>query len=63
MLKTSFVTHEEGLTGKKMDFEVKEDPTKSDGYWIEEINEETFFAGHAAAVYLRWGNFHPCIND
>jgi len=53
MLKTAFVAHEEGLEGKKPDFDVREDPTKPDGYWIEEIDEPTFFAGHAAAIYLR----------
>lgn len=25
----------------------------ADGYWIDEIHEETFFQGHAAAVWLR----------
>jgi phenylalanyl-tRNA synthetase beta chain len=32
---------------------VLEDPAKKDGYWIEEIDEPTFFAGHAAAIFLR----------
>lgn len=71
MLKTAFVTHEEGLHGKTLDYEVKEDPTKGDGYWIEEIDEPTFFAGHAAAIYLRlngkqqrigeFGILHPSV--
>ena len=62
MLKTAFVTHEEGLEGKKVD-----------GYWIEEIDEPTFFAGHAAAIYLRvngraerigeFGILHPTVLD
>ncbi|RKF63742.1 Phenylalanine--tRNA ligase beta subunit [Erysiphe neolycopersici] len=26
-----------------------------DGYWIDEINEPTFFPGHAAAIYVRLG--------
>ncbi|ESZ98051.1 phenylalanyl-tRNA synthetase, beta subunit [Sclerotinia borealis F-4128] len=56
MLQTAFLTHEEGLEGKKMDFAIKENPTKPDGYWIEEIDEPTFFAGHAAAIYLRLGD-------
>jgi phenylalanyl-tRNA synthetase beta chain len=73
MLKTAFVTHEEGLEGKEMDFEVREDHTKPDGYWIEEIDEPTFFAGHAAAIYLRingkavrigeFGILHPTVLD
>ncbi|KAH7360609.1 hypothetical protein BKA65DRAFT_473754 [Rhexocercosporidium sp. MPI-PUGE-AT-0058] len=62
MLKTAFVTHEEGLESKKID-----------GYWIEEIDEPTFFAGHAAAIYLRvdgkaerigeFGILHPTVLD
>ncbi|KAM3077302.1 phenylalanine--tRNA ligase subunit beta [Clarireedia jacksonii] len=73
MLQTAFVTHEEGLEDKKIDFEVKENPTKPDGYWIEEIDEPTFFAGHAAAIYLRLGGkevrvgefgiLHPSVLD
>ncbi|CZT08156.1 phenylalanyl-tRNA synthetase beta chain [Rhynchosporium agropyri] len=62
MLKTAFVNHEEGLEGKKVD-----------GYWIEEVDEPTFFAGHAAAIYLRvdgkaerigeFGILHPTVLD
>ncbi|APA10401.1 hypothetical protein SS1G_07120 [Sclerotinia sclerotiorum 1980 UF-70] len=73
MLQTAFLTHEEGLEGKKMDFSIKENPTKPDGYWIEEIDEPTFFAGHAAAIYLRLGGkevrvgefgiLHPTVLD
>lgn len=73
MLKTAFLTHEEGLEGKKMDYEVREDPSKPDGYWIEEINEPTFFPGHAAAIHLRlngkqvrigeFGILHPTVLD
>ncbi|KAI9645940.1 phenylalanine--tRNA ligase subunit beta [Ciborinia camelliae] len=73
MLQTAFLTHEEGLEGKKMDFTIKENPTKPDGYWIEEIDEPTFFAGHAAAIYLRLGGkevrvgefgiLHPTVLD
>ena len=73
MLKTAFLTHEEGLEGKKMDYEVREDPSKPDGYWIEEINEPTFFPGHAAAICLRlngkqvrigeFGILHPTVLD
>ncbi|CAL3964773.1 unnamed protein product [Diplocarpon coronariae] len=73
MLQTAFVTHEEGLEGKSLGYQVKQDPSKSDGYWIEEIDEPTFFAGHAAAIYLRlngkaerigeFGILHPTVLD
>ncbi|KAF5873683.1 putative phenylalanyl-trna beta subunit protein [Botrytis fragariae] len=73
MLQTAFITHEEGLEGKKQEFAIKENPTKPDGYWIEEIDEPTFFAGHAAAIYLRLGGkevrvgefgiLHPTVLD
>jgi phenylalanyl-tRNA synthetase beta chain len=72
MLKTAFLTHEEGLEGKA-DYVVRQDHTKPDGYWIEEIDEATFFAGHAAAIYLRvdgkqvrigeFGILHPTVLD
>ncbi|KAK3328273.1 phenylalanyl-tRNA synthetase beta chain [Cercophora scortea] len=55
MLRIAFVTHEEGLTGKSLDFVVKENPTREDGYFIAEINEPAFFDGRAAAIYLRLG--------
>ncbi|ROW14338.1 hypothetical protein VPNG_03920 [Cytospora leucostoma] len=55
MLRSAFTTHEEGLKGKSIDFKVVEEPSKPDGYWIEEIDEPTFFHGHAAAIYLRLG--------
>jgi phenylalanyl-tRNA synthetase beta chain len=71
MLKTAFLTHEEGLEGKKLDYEVKQDPSKPDGYWIEEVDEPTFFPGHAAAIFLRldgkqvrigeFGILHPTV--
>lgn len=60
MLKTAFVAHEEGLDAKKVD-----------GYWLEEIDEPTFFPGHAAAIFLRldgkqvrigeFGILHPTV--
>ncbi|KAK4137764.1 phenylalanyl-tRNA synthetase [Trichocladium antarcticum] len=55
MLRVAFVTHEEGLQGKSVDFEVKENPTKADGYFIQEIDEPTFFKGRAAAIFVRLG--------
>ncbi|KAM0190918.1 hypothetical protein ACHAPI_009142 [Fusarium lateritium] len=63
MLRTAFVTHEEGLAGKSVDFEVKENPSKPDGYWIEELDDATFFAGHAASVYLRLGGKERRIGE
>jgi len=53
MLKTAFITSEEGLHAKSPDFTVKDNPSKPDGYYIEAINDETFFPGRAAAIYLR----------
>ncbi|KAF3770095.1 hypothetical protein M406DRAFT_284644 [Cryphonectria parasitica EP155] len=55
MLRTAFLTHEEGLEGKSIDYKVTENPSKPDGYWIEEIDEPIWFHGHAAAIYLRLG--------
>ncbi|KAF5969590.1 phenylalanyl-tRNA synthetase, beta subunit [Fusarium bulbicola] len=63
MLRTAFLTHEEGLSGKSVDFEVKENPSKPDGYWIEELDDATFFAGHAASVYLRLGGKEKHIGE
>ncbi|KAG6090066.1 hypothetical protein E4U13_003868 [Claviceps humidiphila] len=63
MLRTAFITHDEGLTGKSIDYQVKEDPCKADGYWIEELNEETFFPGHAASVHLRLGGKERRIGE
>ncbi|CAG8956802.1 hypothetical protein HYFRA_00011191 [Hymenoscyphus fraxineus] len=64
MLKTAFLTHEEGLEDKKgLDYEVRQDHQKVDGYWIEEIDEETFFQGHAAAIYLRVGGKQVRIGE
>ncbi|KKK19045.1 hypothetical protein P175DRAFT_0436566 [Aspergillus ochraceoroseus IBT 24754] len=46
MLKSAFITGEEGL----------ENPAVSDShYWIEELNEPTYFPGHAASVHVRIG--------
>jgi phenylalanyl-tRNA synthetase beta chain len=55
MLRVAFITHEEGLEGKSIDFEVKENPSQQDGYFIKEIDEPTFFNGRAAAIYVRLG--------
>ncbi|KAH8898512.1 phenylalanyl-tRNA synthetase [Thozetella sp. PMI_491] len=53
MLRTAFIIHEEGLEGKSIDFEVKENPGKPNGYFIEGLEDPTFFPGRAAAIYLR----------
>ncbi|KAF4499135.1 phenylalanine--tRNA ligase alpha chain [Fusarium agapanthi] len=63
MLRSAFLTHEEGLPGKSVDFGVKENPSKPDGYWIEELDDATFFAGHAASVYLRLGGKERRIGE
>lgn len=56
MLRVAFITHEEGLSGKSIDFEINENPSRNkDGYFIEEIDEPTFFSGRAAAIYVRLG--------
>ncbi|ROT40348.1 phenylalanyl-tRNA synthetase [Sodiomyces alkalinus F11] len=72
MLRTAFLAHDEGLTpAKGVNFTVTQEHTKQDGYWIEEIDEPTFFAGHAAGVFLRldgkevrigeFGILHPTV--
>ncbi|VUC23327.1 unnamed protein product [Clonostachys rosea] len=57
MLRTSFITRDQA--------------GKPDGYWIEELKEDTYFHGHAAAVHLRlngkeqrigeFGILHPSV--
>ncbi|CAG9944574.1 unnamed protein product [Clonostachys rosea f. rosea IK726] len=57
MLRTTFITREQA--------------GKPDGYWIEELKEDTYFHGHAAAVHLRlngkeqrigeFGILHPSV--
>lgn len=49
MLRTNFLT--------------QEDPAKPDGYWIEELNDDTFFPGHAASVHLRVGGKEHRIGE
>lgn len=71
MLKQDFTAGVADVKSKSLDYKVTENPTKPDGYWIEEINEETFFAGHAAAIWLRidgkeqrigeFGILHPTV--
>jgi phenylalanyl-tRNA synthetase beta chain len=45
MLKSTFVTREEGLEGKKGAAGME--------YWIEEVDDATFFQGHAASIHLK----------
>ncbi|KZF22192.1 phenylalanyl-tRNA synthetase beta subunit [Xylona heveae TC161] len=61
MLKSAFITHEDGL----------ERTGTVDGYWIEEVQDSTFFPGHSASIHLRvngkdrvigvFGILHPTV--
>ena len=46
MLKSAFITSEEGLAGRTPE-EIM--------YWIDEVDDRTFLPGHAAAIHLRLG--------
>ena len=46
MLKSAFMTSEEGLEGKGV---------SGSAYWISEVDDKTFLPGHAAAIHLRVG--------
>lgn len=63
MLKQDFVFGVADLKMKTVDYSVAENPGKMDGYWIEEIDEETFFAGHAAAIWLRIGGKEARVGE
>ena len=62
MLKSAFITGEEGLQGKDV---------AEAAYWIDEVDDPTFFPGHAAAIHLRvrgkervvgvFGILHPSV--
>ena len=62
MLKTAFVTKEEGLEMKN---------AKGMQYWIEEVDDGTFFPGHSASVHVKlagkeykvgvFGILHPTV--
>ncbi|THW70470.1 phenylalanyl-tRNA synthetase beta chain [Aureobasidium pullulans] len=45
MLKSAFITKEESLSNPAVK-----------GYWIEEVDDPTFFAGHSAAIYVKIGD-------
>jgi len=63
MLKTAFITKEEGL-------EIK-NGGKNMQYWIEEVDSATFFPGHAASIHVKiagkehaigvFGILHPTV--
>lgn len=55
MLKVVFVMYEEGLEGKSIDYVVKENLSKVDGYFIQEIDELIFFKGRVVVIYVRLG--------
>lgn len=60
MLKTAFVTREDGLKDENLK-----------GYWLEEFEDATFLTGHAAAIYAKladkpvklgsFGILHPTV--
>jgi phenylalanyl-tRNA synthetase beta chain len=62
MLKSAFVTKEDGL---------EMEDAKGMQYWIEEVDDKTFFPGHAASIYARiagkthvvgvFGILHPTV--
>lgn len=54
MLKTAFVTREEGL-------EMKD--AKDMQYWIEEVDDPTFYEGHAANIVLQVGGKRAAIGQ
>jgi phenylalanyl-tRNA synthetase beta chain len=63
MLKTAFITHEEGL-------EIRGNGGKME-YWIQELDEATYFPGHGASIHARiagrnvvlgsFGILHPTV--
>ncbi|KAI0014021.1 phenylalanyl-tRNA synthetase [Xylariaceae sp. FL0662B] len=75
MLRQSFLTREEGLTSSRhsVDYVVRQDHTPRDGYWLEPVDDPTFFTGRAAAIFLRLdgraarigeiGVLHPSVLD
>ncbi len=63
MLKKTFTAGVADVESKSLDYKVTENPSKPDGYWIEEVDEETFFAGHAAAIWLRVGGKEARIGE
>lgn len=72
MLRTAFLTREEGLAGAATDAAAAAAKPR-DGYWLEPIDEATFFQGRAAAIFARiggrsrrigeFGIIHPTVLD
>ncbi|KAF7592562.1 phenylalanine--tRNA ligase subunit beta [Aspergillus hancockii] len=54
MLKSAFITGEEGLENTGMN---------DSQYWIEELDEPTYFPGHAASVHVRIGGKEHVIGS
>ncbi|KAL9103439.1 MAG: hypothetical protein Q9163_001502 [Psora crenata] len=52
MLKSAFITNEEGLKGKDVG---------EAAYWIHEVDDPTFFPGHAASIHLSIGGREQVI--
>ena len=52
MLKSAFMTSEEGLEGKGVG---------ESAYWISEVDDPTFLPGHAAQIHLRMGGREQVI--
>ncbi|EOA90254.1 phenylalanine--tRNA ligase subunit beta [Exserohilum turcicum] len=50
MLRSAFLTREDGLKNEQLQ-----------GYWIEEVDDPTFLAGHAAAIKLNLGGKNHTI--
>lgn len=65
MLKTAAAAHEEGLDGKAASAQaaVTAGAGKPDGYWIDEVHEDTFFPGRGAAVWLRVNGVEKRIGE
>ena len=64
MLKTAFITHEEGL-------EIRNGDGNKMEYWIQEVEDQTYFPGHGASIHARiagkdrvigsFGILHPTV--
>lgn len=64
MLKAAFITHEEGL-------EIKNGKPHGMEYWIQELDDATYFPGHGASIHARiagkeavigtFGILHPTV--
>ena len=52
MLKSAFITSEEGLAGREVG---------ECAYWIDEVDDKTFLPGHAASIHVRMGGREQVI--